>query len=303
MMTEPEIATEPELEAPSEDAKESFGSWLRRQRELREITLREIADTSKISLRYLQALEEDRFDLLPAPVFAKGFLRQYARYVGIDPEETVNFFLTARGQEEEEVTGVAQRPPQTVATWSYVVVAIVVVVVLMAVVWGLLWLNRQRSEEAEEAPAGTAALTAIPSSGIPPSGAATAAGGEAEEAAAPEPPVMEPSVPAPSAPLLVTLDFSGNCWVRAAVDGERQEDRVYTQGESLQLEAQEFVELELGNVREVNAEVNGHRLPFDDRRGGSVRRLHIDLEMAASLAGENPAVPPEGEPLSPPGSG
>ena len=51
---------------------------------MREISLREIAERTKISLRYLEALEEDRFDLLPAPVFAQGFLREYARYVGLN---------------------------------------------------------------------------------------------------------------------------------------------------------------------------------------------------------------------------
>ena len=56
----------------------SFGSRLRRQREVRDIGLREIADASKISLRYLEAFEQDRFEALPAVVFAKGFLREYA---------------------------------------------------------------------------------------------------------------------------------------------------------------------------------------------------------------------------------
>jgi transcriptional regulator with XRE-family HTH domain len=66
-----------------------FGGWLRRQRELRQVSLREIADVTKISIRYLEALEDDRFDVLPAPVFAKGFLKEYARYVGLDPDEVV----------------------------------------------------------------------------------------------------------------------------------------------------------------------------------------------------------------------
>ncbi len=82
-----------------------FGPWLRRQREMREITLREISDATKISLRYLQALEDERFDLLPAMVFAKGFLRQYARYVGLDQDEVVNRFLIASRAEGEDEEG------------------------------------------------------------------------------------------------------------------------------------------------------------------------------------------------------
>ncbi|MEM6453686.1 MAG: RodZ domain-containing protein [Acidobacteriota bacterium] len=81
---------------------ESFGTWLRQQREVRDIDLRQIAERSKISMRYLQALEGDRFDLLPASVFAKGFLKQYAGYVGIDPDEVINFYLAARQRALDE---------------------------------------------------------------------------------------------------------------------------------------------------------------------------------------------------------
>ncbi|HMB52011.1 MAG TPA: helix-turn-helix domain-containing protein, partial [Thermoanaerobaculia bacterium] len=73
----------------------AFGAWLRRQREIREIDLREIADKTKISLRYLKAMEQDRFEVLPAPIFARGFLREYARYVGLDADEVVNYYLAA----------------------------------------------------------------------------------------------------------------------------------------------------------------------------------------------------------------
>jgi cytoskeleton protein RodZ len=83
----------------------SFGHWLRRQREVREISLREIAERTKISLRYLEAMEEDRFDLLPAPVFAKGFLREYARYVGLSPDEVVNHWLSVQPAGEDERAG------------------------------------------------------------------------------------------------------------------------------------------------------------------------------------------------------
>lgn len=289
MTTPPEPGTEPPTEAPPEVDKESFGTWLRRQRELREITLREIADTSKISLRYLQALEEDRFDLLPAPVFAKGFLRQYARYVGLDPEETVNFFLDARGQKEEESVEVTPKPQRSGPTWSYAAVALVVALLLMALVWGLLRLNQEGTvppgdgspdAAAEATPVRTGADAEVPGAGDEAAPAPADAAAPAAEAA--PPPSTAP--PTPIAPLVVTLDFRGNCWVRAAVDGRFREARVYTQGESLQLPAEGQVSLELGNVFEVVAEVNGWPFALHDGSGPEVRRISIDLETAAALA-------------------
>ncbi len=80
----------------------SLGAWLRQQREARGVSLRDIADASKISLRYLEALERDRLDVLPAPVFAKGFLREYARVVGLDPDEAVNLYLLALAARDAE---------------------------------------------------------------------------------------------------------------------------------------------------------------------------------------------------------
>ena len=83
----------------------SLGGWLRAQREARGVSLRDIADASKISLRYLEALEQDRLEVLPAPIFTKGFLREYARVVGLDPDEVVNLYLLAAGETAREPAG------------------------------------------------------------------------------------------------------------------------------------------------------------------------------------------------------
>lgn len=71
----------------------SFGETLKRERELREISLREISDATKINIRYLEALEENRFDVLPGGLFNKGFIRAYARYIGVDGEAMVDRYL------------------------------------------------------------------------------------------------------------------------------------------------------------------------------------------------------------------
>src|SRR5213592_419607 len=71
----------------------NFGETLKRERELREISLRQISEATKINLRYLEALEENRFDALPGGLFNKGFIRAYATYIGIDGEAMVNSYL------------------------------------------------------------------------------------------------------------------------------------------------------------------------------------------------------------------
>ncbi|HYL93167.1 MAG TPA: helix-turn-helix domain-containing protein, partial [Alphaproteobacteria bacterium] len=73
----------------------TFGERLRREREARNITLEEIAESTKISRRSLQALEQEDFSRLPGGVFNRGFVRSYARHIGIDEDQAVSEYNTA----------------------------------------------------------------------------------------------------------------------------------------------------------------------------------------------------------------
>jgi cytoskeleton protein RodZ len=72
-----------------------FGEKLRKQREQRGIELDAISNTTKISTRMLRALEDEQFDQLPGGVFNKGFVRAYARQIGLNEEEAVADYLAA----------------------------------------------------------------------------------------------------------------------------------------------------------------------------------------------------------------
>jgi cytoskeletal protein RodZ len=65
---------------------------LQRARQARGLTLEEVERDTRISRRYLQALENENFGLLPAPVYARGFLRTYARYLGLEPANLLPLF-------------------------------------------------------------------------------------------------------------------------------------------------------------------------------------------------------------------
>jgi cytoskeleton protein RodZ len=75
-----------------------FGDQLRRERESRGITLESIRDATKVSSRYLVALETGHFNILPGGVFNKGIVRSYAKSVGLDEEDWVNRFMSAYRQ-------------------------------------------------------------------------------------------------------------------------------------------------------------------------------------------------------------
>src|SRR5258707_7623779 len=71
----------------------SFGAKLKLEREKRAVTLEQISLSTKIGMRMLQALEEDKFNQLPGGIFNKGFVRSYARHIGLDEDQTITEYL------------------------------------------------------------------------------------------------------------------------------------------------------------------------------------------------------------------
>lgn len=235
----------------------SFGTWLRSQRKIREVPLGEIADATKISIRYLEALEQDRFDVLPATVFAKGFLREYARFVGLDPDEVVNSYITALEAPPESAP--AEEPQRrrtqvgdaTDSRKNHWLLIVALLVALALIAFLIYWGGSQRGEDAM---APSIAAPVLPS--------------------APPPPVEEAA--SPSKALTVTMDFTQDCWVEASVDGRRRISELHVQGESVRLEAADEVRLTLGSPDGVRVEVNGEPYALPATEEGSPASLVIE---------------------------
>lgn len=82
------------------------GAILREAREAQGLSLAHVRDDLRISERYLQAIEEDAYDLLPTDVHVRGYLRNYARYLGLDPEPLVESLLAnQRGRRRQLARG------------------------------------------------------------------------------------------------------------------------------------------------------------------------------------------------------
>lgn len=114
---------------------ESIGAYLKRQREMRKISLEEISRLTKINLNCLKALEDDNLAALPGVVFAKGFVKSYARAIGLNADEALlqfeEYLKTIAEQEADKQKirwlapgGLQLRP------WVFFVLLIVVVVVV-----------------------------------------------------------------------------------------------------------------------------------------------------------------------------
>jgi cytoskeleton protein RodZ len=92
-----------------------FGDKFRKAREKKDISLDAVSNVTKISARMLQAIEEEHFDVLPGGVFNKGFIRAYAKHLGMDAEEAVTDYLTCLRQAQIDAHEVwePERPVKT----------------------------------------------------------------------------------------------------------------------------------------------------------------------------------------------
>ena len=118
-------------------AKGSFGERLKREREMREVSLDELTKATRISQRFLDALENEDWKKLPGGVFGRGFVRTIAGYLGLDEESLLSEYDLARGDVARGSTRPEERIPPTPA-W----VPILAVVVICAGLAGLFFAGR-----------------------------------------------------------------------------------------------------------------------------------------------------------------
>jgi len=254
----------------------SFGENLRRERELRGVSLREIADNTKISVRFLEALEEDRVDVLPGGLFPRAFVRQYATFVGLDPERAVADYLAAHGRPEADVTP----PPSERPAWLspgalfFAAVALVAAVLVLRPGTG----ESPEPEEIVDAPAPVAVTPAVlPTDRVYPPPGSTATPEPARDT------------------LVLTMTAEQNCWVEVRADGETVINRILAQGESETLEAEGEIVLSVGNAGGLALRVNDQRaLPLG--RSGEVRKnIVITRQSLPALVETEVAPQPDGQ--------
>lgn len=117
-----------------------LGETLQRARQSKGVTIEDAERVTRIPRKYIEALEVENYGILPAPVYARGFLRSYASYLGLDPKELLPFFPVGHVEEPKLEPLPEVRQPRT---WNMNgVIAMSVVAVLIAIVIGLYSVGR-----------------------------------------------------------------------------------------------------------------------------------------------------------------
>jgi cytoskeleton protein RodZ len=246
----------------------SFGDNLKRERELRGVELREMADATKISIRFLQALEQDRVDVLPGGIFPRAFVKQYAKYLGLDADRMVAEFDFAFGHDPAP----ARKPAPEVYDGGLprgVLVIVVVVLGLALLAWRVAF-HRGGPEEATQA----SPAPALPPQALP----------RPEDRVYP-PPTVPTTAPA-SGQLVLALTAQQSCWTEVKADGVVVLSRVLSQGETQRFEAKNEFALSVGNAGGVTFSVNDRPGIALGKEGDVRRNVIISRQSLPSLLAE-----------------
>lgn len=287
----------------------SFGENLRREREMRGVTLQEIATATKISVRFLEAIEAEEFTKLPGGIFTRSFMRTYAKYLGLDEERVLAEYHLVTGPipEVDLARSPIRRPLATSQRSRTPLLALLVAAVLLAGGYGLFRYSRRATDvfsnvsratpvtpsPAAAVPASApASATALPSTApsTAPS-AAPEAGGISETPGQPLPPVPATTPPSAAssgvtaAPGMLTLQVAAaeRSWVAVEADGKTILQRVLNPNEVETLQARESFAVTTGNAQGVILTLNGETLKPLGRRGEvkSMRLSRSDLKNPA----------------------
>ena len=246
-----------------------FGGKLRAARERRGVSLRQIANATKISVAVLEALERNDISRLPGGIFGRAFVRSYAVEVGLDPETTIQDFIaqfpadsvtaghpTSAHVEDHE----AHESDRRMATTFVRLVAISVPLAAAVVYFGLSGRQGAHTEAAPAAPVEAAAPAPKPNTDPPAAPPPAVSPAPAASTPAPGASGSSPTTPL-AAPvddrLTVGLTVKRPCWVTATVDGRRTINRLLQPGETTTMEVRKELVLTAGDASAVALTLNG----------------------------------------------
>ena len=260
-------------------ARGNFGERLKRERELREVTLEEITSATRIGPRFLEALENEEWEKLPGGVFNRGFVRSVARYLGLDEENFLAEYDLAHGPivqpvQEHSANHFSSRPK-----WIPFVAFLVFVFVVGAIVTGGIYAWRyyklhRAAQQSTDVPASTPAAATLPNNSV----ALAVLPIEASHAA------LDAAPAAPQAPLDLFVSVNHRTRMRILADGKLLVDAKMPAGASRHFAANNHFEITAANSSAVLLELNGLAMPPLGAPGasGTITLTRKDLRPTSS---------------------
>jgi cytoskeleton protein RodZ len=257
--------------------KGTLGENLKREREMRGVSLDEISAATRIATRFLRAIENEQWDQLPGGVFNRGFVKAVAHYLGLDEENIVAEYVLAAGDRQSVPVWTGSPPAVTPEQpWIAWILAAVVVITLLVGGWFgarrvIAWRAAKRA--ARNAPASAAPspvapeapLNAVPASA--PDGAASNPVATSEspsvttDSSSPAiSPAAAPATPPIPVPLELKIESGKKTKITVDADASRVFDGTMKAGENRTFTAKDQFEISARDAGAVQLELNGKAL-------------------------------------------
>ena len=246
-------------------ARGNFGERLKRERELREVSPNEIVVATRISRRFLEALENEQWEKLPGGVFNRGFVRAIARYLGLDEENLLAEYDLARNDQAPEAAILAENRIPSPPKWMVALFALGILLALAALaaagLYGWKRYSARRRTHAAAMLSAQAVTGAVPASAV---------SGEA------------PAAASNTLPLDLSVSASSATNVRILVDGKVVFDAQMPAGDNRHFSGETAFEVTAADSSAVLLELNGQAMPPIGSPGasGTIVLSHKDLRPA-----------------------
>lgn len=269
----------------SECVETSVGQVLREAREAQNITLEDVAMRLRLMRRQVEAMEADEFESLGQPVFARGFVRNYARLMGVQPE-TLLARMEGAPAEPVSVTYAEPPMPRSWLTSPWLILLALGMLVMVAVPVSLyLWLN-SGADEVQYAAVAPSTVESRPQPAATPAGGVDVTAETPAGSADPAVPVAAeasgdagaPLTPAtPAAHSLVHLEFGEESWVEIKdASGRMLHRQLNPAGGSADIQGQPPFEVLIGNAAQTRMMYNGRPIDLKPFTAVTVARFTLE---------------------------
>jgi len=270
-------------------ARGNFGERLKRERELREVTLDEINSATRISNRSLEAMENEDWEKLPGGVFNRGFVRSVARYLGLDEEGLLAEYDMAHGTQEQASPPREEFRIPAPPKWVPVAAVLGLLLLLAGCIAGGIYTWRYFAARRAARQTGTAGVPESPASQISPTMPAslTVPATSTTTTTAVEPEITKAKREA-SAALDLLVSASAATRVRILADGALLLDAEFHRGENRHFAAQRRFKITAADSSAVLLELNDQTRPPLGEPGtsGTITLSRNDLRRNQSGATE-----------------
>jgi cytoskeleton protein RodZ len=251
-------------------ARGSFGELLKREREIREVSLNEVTVATRIPAKFLEALENQDWEKLPGGFFNRGFVRAVGRYLGLDEEHLLAEYDLARGEEQAESPAVPESRIPSPPKW---LVAVAVLAILLCVAGAVAagvyeWRRYTAHRDSKQSFDSSTSSQPEPTSGLP--------------SLMVDVTPTASLVSTASSPLDLSVSTYAATHVRVLADGKLLLDTNLSAGENRRFSAGQRFEVTAADVSAVLLELNGQTMspPREPGASGTIVLSQQDLRQA-----------------------